>query len=453
MPRQFIPCLDKELQLNTINEIKELFGEEFLTKGRDLKNHQLKILWNRADYLSTAELYLIGHSIKHNKHNIVWIEDFKSKIIRNKVGSIRGFVYESFISSIIKDSILAEPSQESYDLKIKNSEDLSINLSIKKMILSDKEIEYKKGFDKLEIYYKEILKVNKLNGISLFIEAAEYDYDEIHNLINALPEVLDKYGYFYINYVNFVKDNINVTISKIQPNYELYEDELSYQFNLIIPIENVEKTRFMKKLKKSIEKFKELDLKENELNSILIGLSPSQSIYDAKKILEKELNKGLFKSDDGFYEVPLIENDNIDINDKYRNILFIVLAKHLPVIDKKDNSTFIRHEFALVYNMKYAKHIKSYNPFFIPIELGSNAMIMSENDESYLSIDNLKIKNCYSFQSICKHEFIEDFKVDVNYDLSNIGQYKENTISFIKDGNIITVTPFTYGEYNNLLIL
>lgn len=49
MPRQLIQSLDKELQLNTINEIKELFGEEFLTKGRDLKNHQLKILWNRVD--------------------------------------------------------------------------------------------------------------------------------------------------------------------------------------------------------------------------------------------------------------------------------------------------------------------------------------------------------------------------------------------------------------------
>jgi hypothetical protein len=119
--RQLIHDLDNNLQLNTINEIKELFGEEFLTKGRDLNNHQLKILWNRVDYLSTVELYLIGYSIKHNKHNKEWIEDFRNKVKKNKEGSIRGFIYESFISSIIRNSILADPSQESYDLKIKNS--------------------------------------------------------------------------------------------------------------------------------------------------------------------------------------------------------------------------------------------------------------------------------------------------------------------------------------------
>ena len=71
--RQLIPGMNNDLQLNTINEIKELFGENFLTKGRDLNIHQLKILWNRVDYLSTVELYLIGYSIKHNKHNKDWI--------------------------------------------------------------------------------------------------------------------------------------------------------------------------------------------------------------------------------------------------------------------------------------------------------------------------------------------------------------------------------------------
>ena len=71
--RQLINGLDKKLQQNTINEIKELFGEDFLTKGKDLQRHQLKILWNRVDYLSTVELYLIGNAIKHNKHNIEWI--------------------------------------------------------------------------------------------------------------------------------------------------------------------------------------------------------------------------------------------------------------------------------------------------------------------------------------------------------------------------------------------
>lgn len=183
MPRQLIQSLDKELQLNTINEIKELFGEEFLTKGRDLKNHQLKILWNRVDYLSTVELYLIGNAIKHNKHNIEWIEDLKKKVIKNIEGSIRGFIYELFISSVISDSILAEPSQESYDLKIKNSGQLGVNLSIKKMILSEKEIEYKKNFKELEVQFKKILQTNKLNGVTLLIKANKFDFQIAKGII------------------------------------------------------------------------------------------------------------------------------------------------------------------------------------------------------------------------------------------------------------------------------
>ncbi|MDN5096842.1 hypothetical protein [Aliarcobacter butzleri] len=229
--RQLIPGMNNDLQLNTINEIKELFGENFLTKGRDLNIHQLKILWNRVDYLSTVELYLIGYSIKHNKHNKDWIEDFKSKVIKNKEGSIRGFIYEAFISSIIKDSILAEPSQESYDLKIENSGLLKINLSIKKMILSEKEIAYKKNFEELEIKYKKILQTNKLNGISLIIEATKFDYEKIYNVIKNVPRLINKYPYF-----TGMIDDMNVFVSKMKPDYELFEQKLSYQFNLFIPL-------------------------------------------------------------------------------------------------------------------------------------------------------------------------------------------------------------------------
>ena len=360
--RQLIHDLDNNLQLNTINEIKELFGEEFLTKGRDLNNHQLKILWNRVDYLSTVELYLIGYSIKHNKHNKEWIEDFRNKVKKNKEGSIRGFIYESFISSIIRNSILADPSQESYDLKIKNSGLLDVNLSIKKMLLSEKEIAYKKSFEVLENEYKKVLQTNKLNGIYLVIKTYEYDYNKIYNVIKSVPKLFKQSSFFGFN---GVVDDMNVIITKMQPDYELYEKKLSYQFNLIIPFGKVEEKRFINKLSDAVKNINKLNLKENELNSILIGLSPSQSIYDAKKILEEELNKGILKLDDGSMFIPSKEIDEVDLNDKYRNIMFIVLAKHIPVTTQ-NNAIQVRHEFAYVFNTKnFIKFRAKFKPFVL----------------------------------------------------------------------------------------
>ncbi|MDD3009581.1 MAG: hypothetical protein PHQ70_12055 [Arcobacter sp.] len=220
--RQLINGLDKKLQQNTINEIKELFGEDFLTKGKDLQRHQLKILWNRVDYLSTVELYLIGNAIKHNKHNIEWIEDLKKKVIKNKEGSIRGFIYELFISSVISDSILAEPSQEGYDLKIKNSGLLDVNLSIKKMLLSEKEIAYKKDFKELEVQFKKILQTNKLNGVSLIIKVDKFDFQKAQEIIKKAITYFKQYPFF-----EGVIDSMFVSISYMQPNYELYTKKLS----------------------------------------------------------------------------------------------------------------------------------------------------------------------------------------------------------------------------------
>lgn len=110
--RQPIIGIDSKPQQDIINEIRELFGDKFLTKGKYLKTYQLKILWNRVDYLSTLELYLIGYAIKHNKHNKEWIEDFKNKVLKNREDSIRDFIYKLFISSIIKNSTLAKPTQK-----------------------------------------------------------------------------------------------------------------------------------------------------------------------------------------------------------------------------------------------------------------------------------------------------------------------------------------------------
>lgn len=450
--RQLINDIDDNSQLETINEIKELFGEKFLTKGRDLDTHQLKILWNRVDYLSTVELYLIGNSIKHNKYNQEWIDDFKSKVIKNKEGSVRGFIYELFISSIINNSILAEPSQECYDLKIKNSQSLDINLSIKKMLLSEKEVAYKKGFEELEIKFKKILQTNKLNGVALFIKTDNYDYDEIYDVIKNVPKFFKQNTHFYD-----VISDMEVTIFKMRPEYELFEKKLSYQFNLMIPFEKVEETRFIKKLKKSVDNINKFDIKENELNAILIGISPSQSIYEAKKILEKEINKGISKMKDGSMFIPANEIENTNSKDKYRNLMFIVLAKHIPVTTK-DNNTHIRHEFAYVINTKnFIKYQYKFKPIVNKIELGSIGIIMKENDESCLTIGNnenhMKIKNCYFYQAICKHEFIRDFKYDERYNLASANLHKESTITFIKDGKYLTLSPFNYGKYNNLLIL
>ncbi len=446
--RQLIHNIDDNLQLNTINEIEELFGKNFLTKGRDLNTHQLKILWNRVDYLSTVELYLIGNSIKHNKHNKEWIEDFKRKVEKNKEGSIRGFIYESFISSIIDNSILANPSQESYDLKIKNSESLEVNLSIKKMLLSEKEIEYRKNFEYLEYRYKEILKENGLNGVALFIKTKEFNHHKTYYVIKKVPTLFKQNPYFH----GLIFD-IEVTISKMVPEYELFEKKLSYQFNLIIPFEKVEEKRFIKKLGDSVRNINKLDIKENELNSILIGLSPSQSIYEAKKILEKEINKGMSKLEDGSMFIPSKEIDNVNLEDKYRNIMFIILAKHVPVTTK-ENSTHIRHEIAFVFNNKNFIKIKDkFKPFVFSIEIGEVAAIMKESNESHFTIGNKKITNCYSYQAICKHEFIRDFKYNERYNLDSTNLHNENTITFIKNGEYLTFSPFNYGKYNNLLIL
>lgn len=130
--------------------------------------------------------------------------------------------------------------------------------------------------------------------------------------------------------------------------------------------------------------------------------------------------------------------------------------KDISLEDEKDDSTHIRHEFAFVLNPKNAiKYKDKFKPFVFTVELGSVGMIEKESDESYMSIGSRgKITNCYSFQAICKHQLIRETDGNVRYHFSKYGQHKENTITFFKNGKYLTtISPFNYGEYDNLLIL
>ena len=62
------------------------------------------------------------------------------------------------------------------------------------------------------------LETNKLNGISLIIEATKFDYEKIYNIIKNVPRLIDKYPYF-----EGMIDDMNVFVSKMKSDYELFE--------------------------------------------------------------------------------------------------------------------------------------------------------------------------------------------------------------------------------------
>lgn len=132
--------------------------------------------------------------------------------------------------------------KNNYDLKIKTPKSLNINLSIKKMLLSKKELYYKSEFRELENKYKKILQTNKINGIILIIKSSEYNHDKIYNVIKSVPKYIKQNPYF-----NGEIDNMEVFISKMKFDYGMSNTKLSYQFNLIIPYDDIERKRFLKK--------------------------------------------------------------------------------------------------------------------------------------------------------------------------------------------------------------
>lgn len=377
MKRQIPNDFDEENFLKTIDYIKSLFNERWLNKNTT--KNIFKQLWHRKDFLASSELYIIGlgiNKLNNNNYND-WLKDLYKQINKNKESAIYGIVYELFIYTLFTNKIeLADPNQAHYDLKIMKDKQ-TIYTSIKKLTTSEQEKKLKQDFIDLEKFYIKELKKNKLNGLSLYLHFNNYQDFNIDKAKKIIKDTLSKKDNLTHNiYFTILKE-----IKCNENNFAIHSNQISYQFNLVIPYDEREQKRFINLFKRASNNLNKMD----ECNLIIIGLSSTIDMQTAKKWLINEFNKN-----------------------KYTRISGVLLTQYLPAQNIKENSTHLNLQFNFIYNAN-AKYKIDFTDETFKMELPIGT-ISQKSSNFHIITDNgsLEMTEHYIFQSgykLCEHLF------------------------------------------------
>ncbi|MGM0609259.1 MAG: hypothetical protein ACQESP_12695 [Candidatus Muiribacteriota bacterium] len=253
----------------------------------------------------------------------------------------------------------------------------TIYTSIKKLTTSEQEKKLKQDFIDLEKFYIKELKKNKLNGLSLYLHFNNYqdfNLDKSKKIIkNTLSQKNSLTHNSYFTILKEIKCNKN--------NFAIHSNQISYQFNLVIPYDEREQKRFINLFKRASNNLNKMD----ECNLIIIGLSSTIDMQTAKKWLIKEFNKN-----------------------KYTRISGVLLTQYLPAQNIKENSTHLNLQYNFIYNAN-AKYKIDFTDETFKMELPIGT-ISQKSSNFHIITDNgsLEMTEHYIFQSgykLCEHLF------------------------------------------------
>jgi hypothetical protein len=428
-----IPELDFNYAMACISEV---FGERWL-QVKSSKRNLIKELWQRRDFVSSMELFIIGSALRkivERSEYQDWLEDFVRKVKSSDDGNAVGAIYEAVMYSMLANNpavTLAPPAQAGFDFTAQFGEGV-IRYSCKRLQVSDEEKKSRREFEEFRSIFKATLLAQRRTGWHVVLYGMETGPLPKHNSFEkaVLSAFQSKERQTQLgNFRLFLKQ-----LSPIIDRSRLNLRKLSYATTLIRPMPKSEQNRFQDLFRRAAKNLTKHSPNPTDLqiNALMIGLPESISIEKAKKWVEERFEK----------------------SDSSR-IAMVILTKFLPAADLERNSTLnsLQVGFCINNNCDSAsiefiqRNAKTALKFAVPI--GS---VSEEPAHLHLAADGamLPLEDAYIHQSSeIHHEMDFELPFELNY---SVPQDTRLTVTLVSNEGSFELEPITPREFRYVIM-
>lgn len=294
LTRQIMKYINK-IQNPISNVSKEKLDELFCLLAKKYsekwlctkEGNPLQTLWNRKDWISTIELFLLAASIDNlAKIDQNWTNNQIQITKQDNENTRKGAFFELIsLEGILNSGLPVKPAirnQAGYDglLKFKNNGE--IILSIKNYNLSYHHRSFLERCGTFEKKITNILKSKNIRNILVMIDIpqkypSEADWKELENFI---APILSKYNGNLLPIIT--KEGWTIFLKEMKDDKQLFDDKYNHSYTLIItsPYHKNEHENIYSKLQNACSNLIKANILENDknLNCILIHLPITVSV-------------------------------------------------------------------------------------------------------------------------------------------------------------------------------
>jgi len=332
-------------------KLKSLY--EFLNpkwvKKQKSSNSIFTELMKREDTLASVELFVIASAVdKFRKKGLYgeWLKEYLKLIKLRKSTDIVSRTFEITSAAMFdyegQKVTLCDTGHPGFDFNIHLGEK-KINVSCKKLLVSNAEKEFTKQCDEIYEFILEKMKELQINAIQIILIHAPEKTVELTDLKLGIYRSLAHFKHYLGTDVIYELNGCIIKISKIEvdnPEYCIFPHKQSLIFLSLKEYGQEEQKRFedlFRRAAKNVKKHSE-EINENNINMIMIGLPPSISLKKAKNWL-----------------ISKFENE-------HSSITTVLLSRTIPVYEKDLSSSFVQTEICFVPNPKAKVPIYDFMP-------------------------------------------------------------------------------------------
>jgi hypothetical protein len=362
--------------------LAEKYSEEWLFAKR---GHPLQILWNRKDWISTTELFLLAASICNlERIDPSWTNDQIKNTKQGNENTRKGAFFELIsLEGMFNSKLSVKPAirnQAGYDgvLKFKNNGE--IILSIKNYNLSYHHRSFLERCRIFENTFTNILKSKNVRNVLALIGIPKNYPSEADwkNLENCIDPVLSKYNGALLPII--ANDSWTIFLKEMKDDEQSFDDKYNHSYTLIItsPYHKNEHKNIYSKLHLACHNLIKARIAENDkrLNCILIHVPITVSV---KKCLQW--------TKDYFQDYP---DDPISC---------VIYYQPAIVSDIEKNTSHIHHCVSFAARNRYFDFSKEYRAISLQFPVGTHGYEPTSLQFTNEKGEILNIDERYIFQS------------------------------------------------------
>lgn len=320
-----------------INFLRNFLGEKWISKSTNY-NSPLKLLWNRRDFLASTELYIIASAVQKflgNGKEQEWLDGYKTFLKSPKASEVVSQTYELVSASIFQTDgqavELCGSCFPGYDFGI-HLKKRHLRVSCKKLQPSDNEIRFRALSSATYSKILKHLQANRVTGVRILVQrdgGGLFDGSVLEkHTLKALDAFLQQKRAVLVNSGGYI---LSVApMSAEIPGWRFGHQDVSIQFNCIVPIEREEQKRFEDLFRRAATNFKKnVQLPDSRsVNVVMIGLPSSISM----SLAETWLN-GQFTT-------------------SFSSISAVILTRYIPTNSADNSKTMTGFEFKVIPNQR-----------------------------------------------------------------------------------------------------
>lgn len=335
MKRQIPGNIPEEDFNKVIDFLGGFLGDKWITKSTNY-NSSLKQLWNRRDFLASTELYTIATAVQKflgDGNTEEWLSGYKKFIKSTKASEVISQTYELVCASMFQTNgqavQLCDPCFPGYDFKIRLKQK-SLRVSCKKLQQSDNEIHFRTISAGIYSKILKHLQTHRVTGVRILVQRdngavlngavlEKHVFKAVDTFLQQKKPVIGNVGGFILSVA---------PMSVEVPGWRFGHQEVSLQFNCLLPIEAEEQKRFEDLFRKAAANLKKHAplLDSDSANIVMIGLPSSIRMSLAETWLSGQFT-AFFSS-----------------------ISAVILTRYTPTHSSDDKTTMTGFEFKVIPN-------------------------------------------------------------------------------------------------------